>query len=167
MYFRYLESLAIVVEFFSAIYNDLIWCFRSGGQILDSVVIERCPLRKLNWSISNATGECVRFLLHQVFFVPFELNSPVQSRSVGCGSLDPREYTVLSLSVAWDVLCGRTTPSLACADSRLIRCLIAGMFATQELVESPSRSVRWPFGRTDTVRLNLPGEPTCFVISSG
>lgn len=74
-------------QVFSAIHNNLFWCFRSGSQILDSVVIERCPLRKLNWSISNATGECVRFLLHQVFFVPFELNSPVQSRSVGCGSL--------------------------------------------------------------------------------
>lgn len=74
-------------QVFSAIHNNLFWCFRSGGQILDSVVIERCPLRKLNWSISNATGECVRFLLHQVFFVPFELNSPVQSRSVGCGAI--------------------------------------------------------------------------------
>lgn len=160
MYFRYLKSLAIIVKFFQLFIIIYFWCFRSGGQILDSVVIERCPLRKLNWSISNATGECVRFLLHQVFFVPFELNSPVQSRCVGCGSL------ALG-SVAWDVLCSRTTPRLACADPRLIRCLVAGMFATQELVESPSRSVRWPFGRTDTVRLNLPGEPTCFVISSG
>lgn len=35
-------------QVFSAIHNNLFLCFRSGGQILDSVVIERCPLRKLN-----------------------------------------------------------------------------------------------------------------------
>lgn len=96
-------------QVFSAIHNYLFWCFRSGGQILDSVVIERCPLRKLNWSISNATGECVRFLLHQVFFVPFELNSPVQSRIVGCGSL----------ALGAIQCCRRVSCEMCCAVARL------------------------------------------------
>lgn len=96
-------------QVFSAIHNNLFWCFRSGGRILDSVVIERCPLRKLNWSISNATGECVRFLLHQVFFVPFELNSPVQSRSVGCGSL----------ALGAIQCCRRVSREMCCAVARL------------------------------------------------